>query len=159
MKPSKKFGNSLYMRNLNNWQERTEKAKAYESDNSSDLYKSVGRKYTYSQNRKPARILNFYKQKKLDYDAEFKEEVDYLYQNAKYKTYQKDLKSTTSYSAQANRNSSPTRKFNEFYKQYTEKQKRNLMGKSPDSKKKYDYSAQIVVRKFHEKMYPKKIVY
>jgi len=103
------------MKNLNNWQQRTEKAKAYDSDNDSDLYKSVGRKYTYSQSNKPARILNFYKQKKLDYDADFKEEVDYLYQNAKYKNYKKDLKSTTSYSEQANRNSSPTRKFNQFY--------------------------------------------
>ena len=44
----KKFGNSLYMKNLNNWQQRTEKAKAYDSDNDSDLYKSVGRRYTYS---------------------------------------------------------------------------------------------------------------
>lgn len=93
LKPGKKanFGNSLYMKNLN-WHQRTEKAKAYDSDDSDGLYKSVGSKYTYSQSNKPARILNFYKQKKLDYDADFKEEVDYLYQNAKYKSQKKDLR-------------------------------------------------------------------
>ena len=91
-KPVKQgFGNSLYMKNVN-WQQRTEKAKAYDSEDSNrDLYKSIGKKYT-TQSNKPERILNFYKQKKLDYDAEFKEEVDYLYQNAKYKTQKKDLR-------------------------------------------------------------------
>ena len=119
-----------------NKQPRTAKVERVESDDSDrDLYKSIGRRYTNSKSNHPARILNFYKQKKLDYDADLKDEVNYMYSNAKFQNYKKELRE------QETRNSSPTRKFNEFYKQYSDKQRRSLIGKSPDGKKGYDYSS------------------
>ena len=133
----------------NPYQQRTEKSKAYDSMDS-DIHKSIGRSYTFTE--KPSRILNFYKQKKLDYDADLKDEASDYYQSSKFKDYKKDLRK------QEVRNSSPTRKFNEFYQQYTDKKKKNLIGKSSDGKQKFDYSAQIVVRKFHEKLYSKNMV-
>jgi hypothetical protein len=54
--------------------------------------------------------------------------VSDLVKSAKFKDYKKDL------IKQEVRNNSSTKKFNEFYQQYTEKQKKNLIGKSQDGK-------------------------